>query len=159
MQPLNLPSYNIKVTGKDGKQYIYDPSRRKNFTLTPEEWVRQHFVNYLIISKSYPPDRIANEVIIHVNGIYKRCDTVVYNDYMAPLLIIEYKAPEVAVTEEIFAQISRYNSALKVPYLIVSNGLVHYCCHVDYVNMKNTFLKEIPTYFEIRKNRMEREAE
>jgi hypothetical protein len=146
----SLPPYNVKVTEKNGKRYVYDPLRRKNVALTPEEWVRQCFVNYLILSKSYPPERIANEVTIHMNGIHKRCDTVVYNNYMDPLLIIEYKAPKVAITKEVFAQILRYNSALRVPFLIVSNGLVHYCCHIDYVNMKSTFRKDIPAYMEMR---------
>jgi hypothetical protein len=150
MHSLNLPSYNAIMTEKGGKRYIYDSLRRKNVMLTPEEWVRQHFVNYLITSKSYPPERIANEVAIYVNGIYKRCDTVVYNNYMEPLLIVEYKAPEIAITEDIFAQISRYNSALKVPYLIVSNGLSHYCCHMDYANMESSFQKDIPAYTEIK---------
>ncbi|MDR2775141.1 MAG: type I restriction enzyme HsdR N-terminal domain-containing protein [Tannerella sp.] len=150
MHPLNLPSYNVNVTEKDGKRYIYDPLRRKNVVLTPEEWVRQHFVNYLITSKSYPPERIANEVAVYVNGIYKRCDTIVYDNYMEPLLIVEYKAPEIVITENIFAQISRYNSALKVPCLIVSNGLAHYCCRMDYANMKSSFQKEIPAYTEIK---------
>ncbi|MDR0700269.1 MAG: type I restriction enzyme HsdR N-terminal domain-containing protein [Tannerella sp.] len=150
MYPLNLPSYNVIITEKDGKRYIYDPLRRKKVTLTPEEWVRQHFVNYLITLKSYPPEYIANEVAIYVNGIYKRCDTVVYNNYMEPLLIVEYKSPEIAITEDVFAQISRYNSALKAPYLIVSNGLAHYCCHMDYTNMKCSFRKDIPAYTEIK---------
>jgi type I site-specific restriction endonuclease len=153
MRLLNLPLYDIKVTEKDGKKYIYDSFRRKNVALTPEEWVRQHFVNYLVTSKSYPPERIANEVAIHLNGTSKRCDTVVYDDYMEPLLIIEYKAPEIAITKDVFDQISRYNSALKVPYLIVSNGLAHYCCNMDYVNMKCDFLKEIPAYTEVNRKR------
>jgi hypothetical protein len=153
MRSLNLPSCSIKVTDKDGKKYIFDPFRRKNVTFTPEEWVRQHFVNYLIASKAYPPERIANEVAIHVNGTSKRCDTVVYDDYMDPLLIIEYKAPDIAITEDVFNQISRYNSALKVPYLIVSNGMTHYCCNMDYVNMKSRFMKDIPAYTEINGNK------
>jgi type I site-specific restriction endonuclease len=153
MRLLNLPFCDIKLTEKDGKKYIYDPFRHKNVALTPEEWVRQHFVNYLVISKSYPPERIANEVAIHLNGTSKRCDTVVYNDYMEPLLIIEYKAPEVAVTRDVFNQISRYNSTLKVPYLIVSNGLTHYCCNMDYKNMKCDFLKDIPAYTEVNRKR------
>ncbi len=135
MQLLNLPLCHVKVSEKDGKKYIYDPLRRKYVAFTPEEWVRQHFVNYLVTVKSYPKERIANEVSIYVNGISKRCDTVVYDDYLQPLLIAEYKAPEIAITEEVFNQISRYNSALKVPYLIVSNGLKHYCCNMDYINM------------------------
>jgi hypothetical protein len=151
MHSLNLPSYNIKMTEKGGKRYIFDPLRRKNVAFTPEEWVRQHFVNYLITSKAYPSERIANEVAIHVNGTSKRCDTVVYDNYMDPLLIIEYKAPDITITEDVFNQISRYNSALKVPYLIVSNGLMHYCCNMDYINMKSRFLKDIPAYTEIKR--------
>jgi type I site-specific restriction endonuclease len=154
MHSLNLPSCDIKVTEKDGKKYIYDSFRHKNVALTPEEWVRQHFVNYLVTSKSYPSERIANEIAIQQNGIAKRCDTVVYDDYMEPLLIIEYKAPDVMITEEVFKQISRYNSTLKVPYLIVSNGLEHYCCNMDYVNMKCSFLKDIPAYTEIHVKRI-----
>lgn len=154
MQLLNLPLCHVKISEKDGKKYIHDPLRRKNVAFTPEEWVRQHFVSYLITVKFYPKERIANEVSIHVNGISKRCDTVVYDDYMQPLLIAEYKAPEITITEEVFNQISRYNSALKVPYLIVSNGLTHYCCNVDYINMKCDFLKDIPGYPELKiKNR------
>lgn len=150
MRLLNLPSCSVKISEKDGRKYIYDPLRRKDVAFTPEEWVRQHFVNYLVADKSYPKERIANEVSIHVNGVSKRCDTVIYDDYMQPLLIAEYKAPEITITGEVFNQISRYNSALKVPYLIVSNGLEHYCCHMDYVNMKCVFCKDIPTYSEIK---------
>ncbi|HCC51513.1 MAG TPA: hypothetical protein DEQ30_05175 [Porphyromonadaceae bacterium] len=150
MQLLNLPLCHVKVSEKDGKKYIYDPLRRKYVAFTPEEWVRQHFVNYLVTVKSYPKERIANEVSIYVNGISKRCDTVVYDDYLQPLLIAEYKAPEIAITEEVFNQISRYNSALKVPYLIVSNGLKHYCCNMDYINMRCGFLEDIPVYTEIK---------
>ncbi|MDR2915672.1 MAG: type I restriction enzyme HsdR N-terminal domain-containing protein, partial [Tannerella sp.] len=111
-----------------------------------EEWVRQHFVHFLITVRSYPPERIANEVCIHVNTTSKRCDTVVYDNYLNPLVIIEYKAPGVNITGEVFDQISRYNSALKVPYLIVSNGLLHYCCNLDYRTMQYRFVPEIPEY-------------
>ena len=155
MKSLNLPSYNAKLSKKDKKMYIYDPFRRKNVVLTPEEWVRQHFVNFLVTVKSYPPERIANEVSINVNSTSKRCDTVIYDDYLNPLVIIEYKASEVAITEEVFEQISRYNFALRVPYLIVSNGLTHYCCYMDYTAMKCSFLDDIPDYHSILKWRVE----
>ena len=149
MQSLNLPPYNIKVSERNGKKYIYDSIRRKDVTLTPEEWVRQHFVNFLVTVKSYPPERIANEVSINVNSTSKRCDTVIYDDYLTPLVIVEYKAPEVAITSDVFEQISRYNLALKVPYLIVSNGLMHYCCNMDYEAMKCNFMENIPVYTDI----------
>jgi len=146
MRTLNLPPYPFRLTEKDGKTYIYDLLRRKRVILTPEEWVRQHFVRFLISARSYPPARIANEVSINVNTTAKRCDTVVYNDFLTPLVIIEYKAPEVSVTEEVFNQIARYNSALHVPYLIVSNGMKHYCCRIDYQTMESRFLDDIPAY-------------
>ena len=149
MQSLNLPSYKAKLTNKNGKIYIYDPLRRKNVTLTPEEWVRQHFINFIVTEKSYPQDLIANEVSINMNSTAKRCDTVVYDRYLNPLVIIEYKAPDIAITEEVFDQISRYNSILKVPYLIVSNGITHYCCIIDYQTMSYSFLSNIPSYNEI----------
>ena len=150
MYSLNLPPYNIKISKKNEKKYVYDPIRRKNVSLTPEEWVRQHFVNFLITAKSFPQERIANEVSINVNSTSKRCDTVIYDDYLKPLVIIEYKAPEVAITEYVFDQISRYNSALKVPYLIVSNGLMHYCCNINYEKMEYVFMREIPDYTSIK---------
>ena len=130
--------------------FIYDPLRRKDVVLTPEEWVRQHFVNFLITAKSYPPERIANEVSVNVNATAKRCDTIVYDDYLKPLVIIEYKAPDITITGEVFEQISRYNSALRVPYLIVSNGVMHYCCSIDYLTMKCVFIEDIPSYSDIK---------
>ena len=150
MQPLNLPPYDAKLSKKNEKTYIYDLLRRKNVTLTPEEWVRQHFINFLITEKSYPVERIANEVCINVNSTSKRCDTVVYDDYLKPLVIVEYKAPEITITGDVFEQISRYNSVLRVPYLIVSNGLTHYCCNIDYQTMKYEFMENIPAYPEIK---------
>lgn len=150
MHSLNLPPYKARLSEKNGKRYIHDPLRRKDVALTPEEWVRQHFVNFLITAKGYPPERIANEVCIDLNSTSKRCDTVVYDDFLQPLAIIEYKAPEIAITGEVFNQISRYNSVLRVPYLIVSNGLTHYCCHMDYLTMQCGFMEEIPFYPDIK---------
>jgi len=149
MQSLNLPPYAPRITVRKGKNCIFDPLRRKEVALTPEEWVRQHFVNFLITARSYPPERIANEVSIMVNATSKRCDTVVYDDYLKPLVIIEYKAPDVRISNETFNQISRYNAKLHVPYLMVSNGLSHYCCFLDYRQMEYRFLEEIPNYLEL----------
>ena len=150
MKPLNLPACQARLSKKNGKTFIFDPLRRKEVVLSPEEWVRQHFVHYLITSKSYPPERIANEVSIRVNSTLKRCDTVVYDDYLNPLAIIEYKAPEVIITSEVFDQVSRYNSALRVPYIIVSNGLKHYCCNLDYKTMDYCFMEDIPSYSQLK---------
>ena len=146
MLPLNLPKFSVKVTEKAGKPSIWDPVRRKFVALTPEEWVRQHFVNYLVTEKNYPQELLANEVAVKLNGTSKRCDTVAYNRFLAPLMIIEYKAPHIPITQAVFDQIVRYNVALKVEYLIVSNGKMHYCCHVNYKDQSYLFLEDIPDY-------------
>ncbi|MDE7336388.1 MAG: type I restriction enzyme HsdR N-terminal domain-containing protein, partial [Muribaculaceae bacterium] len=126
---------------------IFDPLRRRWLYLTPEEWVRQHFVAHLIADKQYPMQLMANEVSLELNGLRRRCDTVVWNHTDAkPLIIIEYKAPSVKLSRRVFDQIVRYNMVLKAPYLIVSNGLTHYCCRVDCQTGEYSFLTEIPTY-------------
>ena len=146
MLRLNLPSYETKITESNGKRQIFDTLRRCYVALTPEEWVRQHFVNFILEHKGYPATLMGNEVAITLNGMKRRCDTVVYDKALKPRMIIEYKAPTVKITKEVFAQISRYNLILKVDYLIVSNGLQHYCCKMDYANNTFTFLQEIPEY-------------
>lgn len=146
MSTLNLPQYPIKTIQKDRKPFIFDELRKKYVALTPEEWVRQHFVHYLIAQKKYPPGLIANEISLNLNGTSKRCDTVVYDKQARPRVIIEYKAPHITITEKVFAQISRYNLVLRVDYLIVSNGMQHYCCRMDYANRSCTFLPDIPNY-------------
>ena len=149
MSALNLPSYDTKICEKEGKQQILDPLRKSYVALTPEEWVRQHFVNYLTVHKGYPAALMANEVAITLNGMKRRCDTVVYDKELRPRVIVEYKAPSVRITKEVFAQISRYNLTLRVDYLIVSNGMQHYCCKMDYEKGSYTFLQEIPEYSKI----------
>jgi len=149
MQSLNLPKYQIKISHIKGKPFIFDVVRRKKVALTPEEWVRQHFVNYLITEKKYPRERIANEVTISLSGMSRRCDTVIYNQYLEPVAIVEYKAPTVPVTQDVFEQIARYNFCLKVEILMVTNGLEHYCCKMDYERMTCMYLKEIPAYNEV----------
>ena len=146
MLALNLPPYETKITEREGKRQILDILRRSFVALTPEEWVRQHFVHYLLEHNGYPAALMANEVAITLNGTKRRCDTVVYDRLLRPRAIIEYKAPEVKITKEVFAQISRYNLKLKVEYLIISNGLQHYCCRMDYEKQSYTFLQEIPEY-------------
>ena len=146
MQALNLPKTSLKITKQGGRLAVLDVLRKRYVSLTPEEWVRQHFVSFLLLHKGFPAARMANEVGISLNHTAKRCDTVVYDHEARPLVIIEYKAPTVKITKEVFAQISRYNLILKVDYLIVSNGLQHYCCKMDYANNTFTFLQEIPEY-------------
>ena len=131
MLSLNLPTFAAKVKEKDGKHVIFDPVRRKFVALTPEEWVRQHFVNYLISDKGYPKELLANEVPLKLNGTSKRCDTVAYNRFLTPLMIVEYKAPHIEITRTVFDQIVRYNMVLHVRYLAVSNGFSHFCCKID----------------------------
>ena len=146
MQTLNLPSYPYKINQKDNKYYIFDPRRRKYVSLTPEEWVRQHFVNYLINYKSFPAGRIANEITVELNGMKKRSDSVVFDSFGIPFVMIEYKAPSVKITQQVFDQIARYNLVMKVNYLIVSNGISHYCCKIDYENKTYRFIREIPDF-------------
>ena len=146
MSALNLPPFDKKVIKKDEKPFIFDVIRRQYVALTPEEWVRQHFVHFLIAYKGFPQSLMANEVQLKLNGMSRRCDTVVYDRTLRPRVIIEYKAPSVNITQQVFDQICRYNMVLQVDYLIVSNGLVHYCCKVDYMSHTYTFLKEIPEY-------------
>lgn len=146
MLSLNLPIFSVNVSEKDGKRIIFDPVRRKYVALTPEEWVRQHFVNYLITVKNFPKELLANEVPVKLNGTSKRCDTVVYNRFLAPLVIVEYKAPTIEITRAIFDQIARYNMVLRVKYLIVSNGINHFCCKIDYEAQTYSFLEDIPEY-------------
>ncbi len=146
MTELNLPRYSFRVKEENGKQFIFDTLRKRYVLLTPEEWVRQHFVAYLIQDKGYPSGRIGNEISLLQNGRKRRSDTVVYDVMGNPFIIIEYKAPHINITQEVFNQIIRYNSVLKVRYLIVSNGLQHFCCRVDYEHHKCDFLSEIPTY-------------
>lgn len=149
MASLNLPPAALKLFIIDGKQAVFDVLRNKMILLTPEEWVRQHFVHFLISDKKYPQSLMGNEILLTLNGMKKRCDTVVYKKDLTPLVIIEYKAPHIKITQEVFNQICRYNFVLKVNYLIVSNGINHYCCKMNYENKTYTFLKEIPLYSEL----------
>lgn len=146
MAELKLPAYNAKVVVKDGKRNIFDPLRRKYVALTPEEWVRQHFINFLISCKGYPGSLLANEIAITLNGTSKRCDSILFDRQGQPQMIVEYKAPTVKITSKVFDQIARYNIVLKVKFLIVTNGIDHYCCKVDYQNNRCVFLQDIPDY-------------
>lgn len=146
MLALNLPPYSFKISNKEGKKYIFDVLRKKYVALTPEEWVRQHFINYLLMHKGYPSGLLANEIQINLNGTKKRCDTVLYNRDLTAKMIVEYKAPDVVITQAVFDQITRYNMVLRVEYLIVTNGINHYCCRIDYATNSYVFLPEIPDY-------------
>ena len=149
MYPLNLPSFEAKIRKKGDFHEIFDPLRRKYVALTPEEWVRQHFVHYLVSEKGYPASRIANEAAIRLNSLSRRCDTVVYDKQLEPLMILEYKEPKVVITQQVFDQVARYNSVLRVPYIVVSNGISHYCYRIDFNTLEYKFLTEIPLYGEL----------
>ncbi|AVM56880.1 hypothetical protein C3V43_03250 [Bacteroides heparinolyticus] len=146
MMVLNLPPFDIKIAVKDGKNTVFDVIRRRYVALTPEEWVRQHFVHFLLEHKGYPQALMANEVQVQLNGTKKRCDTVLYRRDLTARMIVEYKAPDIAITQKVFDQITRYNIVLKVDYLIVTNGLQHYCCRMDYERGSYNFLQDIPDY-------------
>jgi predicted type IV restriction endonuclease len=150
MQDLNLPSAELKIKKQDGKDYVFDRLRKQYVRLTPEEYVRQHFISYLITHKHFPQNRLANEVGITLGNVKKRCDTILYDDFLQALMIVEYKAPSVQINQETFDQIARYNMSLNVPWLIVSNGLQHFCCRIDREKGEYVFLKEIPDYEDIK---------
>ena len=146
---LNLPSTDLRVTIKDDKELIFDSLRRKYVALTPEEWVRQNFVSFLINHKGYLAGLMNNEVSLVQNGIKRRCDTLVSDKFGNPIVIVEYKAPNVEITQKVFDQIVRYNYVFRAKYLIVSNGLNHYCCCINYDEGNYSFLKEIPSYADL----------
>ena len=146
MFSINLPSYQIKLGEKDGKRTIFDILRQKYVALTPEEWVRQHFVHYMIMQKGYPKALLANEVELKVGNKRLRCDTLLYTRELRPRMIVEYKAPSVQLQQKTFDQISTYNLLLHVDYLVVSNGVQHYCCRMDYERQSYTFLQDFPDY-------------
>ena len=149
MLALNLPSFAVKMQQRNGKSLIFDPLRKKYVALTPEEWVRQHFTHFLTDHKGYPKGLLANEIQLDLNGTKKRCDTVLFNKDLSARMIVEYKAPHIAITQAVFDQITRYNMVLKVDYLIVSNGINHYCCKIDYQSMSYSFLPDIPSYTDL----------
>ena len=146
MFQINLPPFDTNIQMRQGKPRIFDVLRRRFVAVTPEEWVRQHFIHYLIDHKGYPQALLANEISLTLNGMWRRCDSVLYTMELTPRMIIEYKAPHVALTQKVFDQISVYNLLLKVDYLIVSNGMEHICCKMDYEHQKYLFLQDVPDY-------------
>ena len=152
---LNLPAVPLRLREEDGTIKTFDPLRDKYVTLTPEEFVRQHFTAWLRDAKHYPASLMANEIGSDVNGTRKRCDTVIFGKDGKPVVIVEYKAPDVAVNQAVFDQIVRYNVALHADYLVVSNGINHYCCVIDYNSGTYHFIPEIPDYTSLNKSRSE----
>ncbi len=146
MIKLNLPSFSFKFKSMENKLYIFDILRKKYVVSTPEEWVRQNFAQYLIQNKNYPKSIIAIEKQLNVNNLFKRTDILIFDKNGNPDIIVECKAPSVKIDQKAFDQIARYNLKLNANYLIVTNGLQHFYCKIDYVLKKYHFLKDIPPY-------------
>ena len=150
---LNLPTAELRLEQAEGGLTVFDPLRRRHVRLTQEEWVRQHFTAYLIQHKGYPAGLLGNEVSLTINGMTRRCDTVLYGLDRQPLMIIEYKAPMVALTQKVFDQVWRYNMVMRVEWLIVSNGLQHIVCHLDKEKGTYKFLPEVPEFTKVATQR------
>ena len=146
MQPLNFPEYQFRFKNSENKVAIFDEIRKKFLILTPEEWVRQNVVKYLIEEKNYPKSIINVEKNLKINGLTKRYDVVVFNTDGSILVLVECKAPEIKISQATFDQIARYNLTLKAEYLMVTNGLKHYFCKVDFENEKYQFLENLPQF-------------
>jgi len=150
MESLNLPTYSFNIKFQEQRKYIFDTLRKKYVLLTPEEWVRQNFLKYLIEEKKYPASLIFVEMEMKLNKLSKRCDAVVFNRNANPVLIVECKAASVKIDQIVFEQIARYNMQLQVNYLIVTNGLNHYCCKIDFEKQSYEFLKDVPVFDELQ---------
>ncbi|MBC7523598.1 MAG: type I restriction enzyme HsdR N-terminal domain-containing protein [Flavobacterium sp.] len=148
MQKLNFPDYNFRFKNSENKVLIFDEIRKKFIILTPEEWVRQHVIQNLILDKNYPKSYINVEKLIKVNSLNKRYDIIVYQTDGSIFLLIECKAPSISISQQTFDQIARYNLVLKAKYLMVSNGLKHYFCQMDFENEKYIFLNQLPEFGE-----------
>ena len=146
MQRLDLPTYNFKLKSSENKTLIFDKLRKKYVVLTPEEWVRQHYVCFLIEEKEYPISLIALEKQLIINNRRKRTDILVFNNKGNHEIIVECKAPSIKITQDTFDQIARYNLKLKANYLIVTNGLEHFYCKMDFEKETYIFLKDIPRH-------------
>lgn len=145
---LNLPAFDVKLKRDDkGRVKIYDILRRRYVKLTPEEWVRQHFIHYLIEEKGYPKSLLVNETQLSLGDKKLRCDSVLLGKDGKPCMIMEYKAPTITLTQKVFDQISVYNMLLHVDYLVVSNGMQHICCKMNYEAGTYEFLEEIPILY------------
>ena len=146
MVNLNLPKYSYKIKNKENKPYIFDIIRKKYIMLTPEEWVRQHFVNFLIGHKNYPKSHLAVEKQMKINNLVKRTDILVFDRTGSPHVIVECKAPNIKISQNSFDQIARYNLTLDAQFLIVTNGIEHFYCKIDHEKQAYEFLEDLPDY-------------
>lgn len=146
---LNLPLYSFEIKSEGNKDFIFDTFRRKYVSLTPEEWVRQNFMQFLVKEKAFPPGLVAPEISLNSNGLRLRCDVLVYNRQGKPCLIVECKAPDILISQSVFNQIWQYNMKLNLGFLIVTNGLSHYCCKINAARTGFDFLNAIPSFEEL----------
>jgi hypothetical protein len=147
--PLNLPNYPFKISERDGNHFIFDEIRKKHLVLTPEEWVRQHFIQFLIKGKDFPASLLKVEGGLSLNQTKKRSDVLVYNTLGEKVMVIECKAPSVPITQATFDQAARYNSIYKAKWLAVTNGLKHYYARIDHINGAFQFVEDLPGYREL----------
>ena len=140
----NFPKYEFRIRNEGNQPLIFDSIRKKYVLLTPEEWVRQHWIRYLIDEKKYPRSLIAVEMSLKLNKLSKRCDIVVFGKKGTPQLIVECKSGDVKLTQKVFDQIARYNLTLRVKYLVVSNGKNSFCCEIDLDNGSYLFMEDLP---------------
>ena len=146
MYKLNLPSFNIKIKQEEDKHYVYDILRKKFIMLTPEEWVRQHFVHLLINHYKYPKSLIKLESGLKYNKLKKRSDIIVFDRTGKIFLIVECKSTDIAISQKVFEQVTMYNDTLKANYIAVTNGLKHFCCSIDHVKKNFIFLNDLPEF-------------
>lgn len=149
MPALTLPDHGVKTKHDAGGVQVFDPIRRRWLALLPEEWVRQHFINHLVFDLGYPASLIAVERSLVLNGLAKRADILVHDAQGLPLLLVECKAPGVGITQRTFEQAARYNSVFRVKWLMITNGVKHYCCAVDHVTSSTSFMDHLPTFKEL----------
>lgn len=149
IHPLNLPEYEHRFKQEGKKTKIFDQVRKKFLVLTPEEWVRQNFVRFLIQEKNYPSSLIAIEKGLKVNQLFKRCDILIHNNYGKAMLLVECKSPNVKLSSETYHQAATYNMSLKLPFLVVTNGIQHFCSRIDFEKSSYSFLEDIPEYHEL----------
>jgi hypothetical protein len=151
LKELTLPQYSFKIAGKPGKETIFDQVRRKYVRLTPEEWVRQHFVQYLVREGNYPAGLMGIEVPFRMNRLTKRVDILVHDRSGKPVMIVECKEPDTGLDEKVFDQIVTYNMQFRVPFLVLTNGIMNYACRMDFENNRYDMLEVIPMYEELFK--------
>lgn len=149
MEALNLPDFTNQLKSDSAKNIIYDSFRKKHVALTPEEWVRQNFLMFMFTVLNYPAGLLSVEMSIELNKLKRRCDIVAFNHQAQPKLIVECKATSIKINQQTFNQIATYNLKLKVDYLVITNGLEHYCCKMDYKNNTYSYLEKIPKFEEL----------